>query len=83
MHSGGRKQKSISAREEETSAAEGSDPTYAVSVCLRVRSVPEVGMRGRSAAPTVGRRVGGSSGNYHVKGRVRRLLHEVIRWSIT
>lgn len=57
--------------------------TYAVSVCLHTCSVPEVGVRGRRAAPAVGCRVGGSSGNDHVIGRVWRLLSEVTTWPVT
>lgn len=47
--------------------------TYAVAVCLHVRGVPVVRVRGGRAAPAGGCRVGRRSGDDHVVGRLRGL----------
>lgn len=54
--------------------------TYAISVCLPVHGGPALRVCWGGAAPAVGCRVGGSSGNDHVIGQVRRVLREVITW---
>lgn len=50
--------------------------TYAISVCLCVRSAGGLGVCRGGAAPAVACRVGGGSGNDDVIGHVRRLLHD-------
>lgn len=62
--------------------ASGGATTYAISVCLCVRSVLVLGVCGRGAAPAVGCRVGGSSGNDHVEG-VLGVLREVTTRRVT
>lgn len=57
------------------------DTTYAISVCLCVCGVPALGVCWERAAPAVGCRVGGGSGNGCGIGYVRRVLHEVITWA--
>lgn len=60
-----------------------SGTTYAISVCLCVRSVADLVVLRQGAAPAAACRVGGSSGNDRVIGNVRRVLREVTTWSVT
>lgn len=73
MHAGDGNGKSVSAGERKEERRRGV-ATYVVSVGLCVRGV--VGVRGGRAAPAVGCRVGGRSGDDHVKGRVGGVLRE-------
>lgn len=69
-------------RRKEGEASRFSVTTYAISVCLRVRGVADLSVCWWRAAPAVGCRVGGGSGNDHVIG-VRRVLHGVITRPVT
>lgn len=90
MHSGGRIEKASGGEQviggNECSgggeASPGGATTYAISICLCVRSVLVLGVCGRGAAPAVGCRVGGSSGNDHVEG-VLGVLREVTTRRVT
>lgn len=77
MLGGAGNRKSISAGERKKERG----ATYAVPVRLCERGV--VGVHGGRAAPTVGCRVGGRSGDDHVEGRVSGVLREVKTSAVT